>query len=76
MSSKYHSRHSEFNKELCVKNAGGNQFDMIIMASQRAREIKSQNQHSIHMEHHHGVLTALLEIQSGKADQEFYKKIK
>ena len=49
---------------------------MIIMASQRAREIKSQNQHSIHMEHHHGVLTALLEIQSGKADQEFYKKIK
>ena len=76
MSSKYHSRHSEFNKEQCVKNAGGNQFDMIIMAAQRAREIKSGNSHSVHMEHHHGVLTALLEIQNGKADQEFYKKIK
>jgi DNA-directed RNA polymerase omega subunit len=76
MSSKYHSRHQEFNKETCVKNAGGNQFDLIIMAAQRAREIKMGNSHSMKMEHHHGVMTALLEIQAGKADFEFFKKIK
>jgi DNA-directed RNA polymerase omega subunit len=74
--SKYNSRHQEFNKEICVKNAGGNQFDLIIMGAQRAREIRGQNQHSTKMEHHHGVLTALLEIQSGKVDEEYFKKIK
>ena len=73
---KYHSRHQEFNKEICVKNAGGNQFELIIMAAQRAREIKMGNSHSTKMEHHHGVLTALLEIQEGKVDQEYFKKIK
>jgi DNA-directed RNA polymerase subunit K/omega len=74
--SKYHSRHQEFNKETCVKNAGGNQFDLIIMGSQRAREIKAGNSHSNKMEHRHGVMTALLEIQSGQIDREYWKKIK
>lgn len=76
MGSKYHSRHEQLDVEKCVKQSGGNKFDLIIMAAQRAREIKSQNQHSVHMEHHHGVVTALLEIQSGIVDQEYYKKIK
>jgi len=76
MGSKYHSRHETLDVEKCVRESGGNKFDLIIMASQRAREIKGQNQHSVHMEHHHGVITALLEIQSGKVDKEFYTKIK
>lgn len=76
MSSKYHSRHEHLNVEQCVKNSGGNKFDLIIMAAQRAREIKAGNSHSTKMEHHHGVLTALLEIQGGKVDQDYYKKIK
>ena len=76
MSSKYHSRHQDFNKEACVKNAGGNQFDLIIMATQRAREIKMGNSHSTKMEHHHGVMSALLEIQAGKVDPDWEKKIR
>ena len=75
-SNKYHSRHEQLDVEKCVKQAGGNKFELIIMAAQRGREIKSQNQNSIHMEHHHGVVTALLEIQGGKVDQEYFKKIK
>lgn len=71
----YHSRHIEFDKQLCTKQAGGNQFDLVIMAAQRAREIKMGNKHSNKMEHHHAVLTALLEIQNGKVDHEYYKKI-
>lgn len=76
MGSKYHSRHEQLDVEKCVKQSGGNKFDLIIMAAQRAREIKMGNSHSTKMEHHHGVVTALLEIQSGKVDEEYYKKIK
>ena len=67
MGSKYHSRHEQLDVEKCVKQSGGNRFDLIIAASNRARQIKTQNQNSTHMEHHHGVLTALLEIQHGRA---------
>jgi DNA-directed RNA polymerase omega subunit len=67
MGSKYHSRHEQLDVEKCVKQSGGNRFDLIIAASNRARQIKNQNQNSTHMEHHHGVLTALLEIQHGQA---------
>jgi len=76
MSSKYHSRHEQLDVEKCVRQSGNNRFDLIIMASQRAREIKMGNSHSMKMEHHHGVITALLEIQGGNVDQEYYKKIK
>lgn len=74
--SKYVSRGEQLDKELCTKQAGGNQFELVIMASQRAREIKQQNSHSIKMEHRHGVVTALLEIQSGKIDPKWQQKIK
>jgi hypothetical protein len=76
MGSKYHSRHEQLDVEKCVRESGGNRFDLILMASQRGREIKSQNQHSVHMEHHHGVVTALLEIQGGKVNAEWIGKIK
>jgi DNA-directed RNA polymerase omega subunit len=76
MSSKYHSRHEQLDVEKCVKQSGGNKFDLIIMAANRGREIKQQNQHSKHMEHHHGVVTALLEIQSGTVDPNWCNKVK
>lgn len=76
MSSKYHSRHEQLDVEKCVRISGGNKFDLILMASNRGREIRKQNQHSIHMEHHHGVVTALLEIQGGKVDPDWQKKVK
>lgn len=76
MGSKYHSRHEQLDVEKCVRQAGGNRFDLIIMAANRGREIKSQNQNSVHMEHHHGVVTALLEIQGGKVEENWERKIK
>ena len=74
--SKYNSRGTQIDKEKCVRNAGGNQFDLIIMAAQRGREIRAGNSHSTKMEHHHGVVTALLEIRNGKVDTEYFKKIR
>ena len=76
MSGKYHSRHEQLDVENCVRESGNSRFDLILMASQRGREIRQQNQNSIHMEHHHGVVTALLEIQSGKIPSEWQRKIK
>lgn len=74
--SKYNSRGESLDKEKCVRLSGGNQFDLIIMASHRARTIKQQNAHSTKMEHHHGVVTALLEIEAGKIDSDWQQKIK
>ena len=62
--------------EKCVRESGGNRFDLVIMASQRAREIKQQNKHSTRDEHLHGPVTALIEIQSGKIDQDYALKIR
>jgi len=72
----YIGRGASIDTEKCVAESGGNRFNLVIMASQRAREIKQRNQHSMKEEHLHGVVTALLEIQEGKVDREYYKKIK
>ena len=46
------------------------------MATQRAREIKQRNQHSMKVEHLHGVVTALLEIQDGNVEENWERKIR
>ena len=70
------SRGSQIDMEKVIRQSGHGRFDMIIQASQRAREIKQQNRHSTRDEHIHGTVTALLEIQSGKVDQDYALKIK
>jgi DNA-directed RNA polymerase omega subunit len=72
----YISRGATIDTEKCVREAGGNRFELVIMATQRAREIRQQNQHSQKEEHTHGVVSALLEIQAGKIDPTWYQKIK
>ena len=70
------SRGSQIDVEKVIRLTGHGRFDMIIQAAQRAREIKQQNRHSQRAEHVHGPVTALLEIQSGKIDQDYALKIK
>jgi DNA-directed RNA polymerase omega subunit len=72
----YISRGASIDTEKCVKESGGNRFDLIIMATQRAREIKQRNQHSMKEEHLHGVVTALLEIQDGNVEENWERKIR
>lgn len=73
---KQSSRVSEIDMDKCVDMSGGNRFDLIIMASARAREIKRNNSHSNRHEHLHTPLTALLEFQEGKIGPEYIKRIK
>lgn len=70
------SRSLELDLEKCVENAGGNRFDLVIMASARAREIKRNNSHSDKHEHLHTPITALKEFQVGKLNKEYLKRIK
>jgi DNA-directed RNA polymerase omega subunit len=74
MTNKSNSRSSEVDIEKCVEVSGGNKFNLVLMAAQRARQIKHQNQGSQKHEHLHSNITALLEIQEGKHVSEMFKK--
>ncbi len=70
------SRGTEINLEQCVENAGGNRFDLVIMASARARELARRHKHDERKEHIHPTVTALLEFQSGKFNKDYLKRVK
>ena len=72
----YVSRGPQLNNDTCVANAGGNRFNLVIMAAARSREIRRQNKESMKFEHLHCNITALLEFQAGKYDADYMKKIK
>jgi hypothetical protein len=70
------SRGPALDTEKCVDMAGGNRFDLVLIAATRAREIKRGNRESDKREHVHSNITALLEIQEGKIGREYLKKVK
>ena len=71
------SRGTGIDTELCTKMSGGNKFNLVLIASERAREIRRQNKESDKREHVHSVLTALEEIQAGQIDpQKYLNKVK
>ena len=71
------SRGTGIDTELCTKNSGGNRFNLVLIASERAREIKRQNRDSDKREHVHSIVTALEEIQAGTIDpQRYLMKVK
>ena len=70
------SRGTLLDNDKCVEQVGGNRFEMILIATIRAREIKRQHQSSEKYEHRHSNVTALLEVQEGKLSKEYLKRIK
>ena len=76
MSNKHVSRNSELDIEKCVANAGGNRFDLIIMAAHRSRQIAKSHRMSENPEHIYPGITALLEFQDGKLDSTYLKRVK
>ena len=73
---KVNSRSLEVDTEMCVANAGGNRYELVIMASARAREIRRQHRSSEKFEHLHTAITSLKEFQDGKYDKEYLKRVK
>jgi hypothetical protein len=59
------SRNLQIDTEKCVEQAGGYRYDLILIASERLREIKRQNKSS---ERYYTAIDALLDIQEGRVD--------
>ena len=74
--SQYISRGTFINTDLCVEKVGGNRFNLVIIASARAREIAENNRHSNRIEHLHTPVTALLEVQNGELGIEGIRKVR
>ena len=71
------SRGPGINTELCAEMAGGNRFNLVLIASERAREIRRQNKDSDKREHVHSIVTALEEIQRGEIEpRKYLNKVK
>jgi DNA-directed RNA polymerase omega subunit len=71
------SRGTEIDTEKCVVNAGGSRFDLVLIASERAREIRRQHASSDKREHVHSIVTALQEIQEGTVEpRKYLNKVK
>jgi DNA-directed RNA polymerase omega subunit len=68
------SRGTKIDTQRCVSNANGNKYDLVLMASARAREIKRRNQTSMKQEHVGAPVTALLEIQAGEVSTDYINK--
>lgn len=58
------SRASEVDTQKCVENFGGNRFELVISAANRAREIAQRNKEGKKFLEPDPIITALLEIQN------------
>ena len=70
------SRGPTIDTENCVKNVGGNRFNLVLIAAERAREIRRQNKDSDKREHVHSIITALTDIQEGRISETYMAKLK
>lgn len=69
---KYTSRGPDIDTEKCVEQAGGNRFNLVLIAAQRAREIKRRQIQDAPTVHSLPCVSALQEIQEGKVDPKRY----
>ena len=72
------SRGPEINTESCVVQAGGNRFDMVLMAAARAREIAQIHRNSdvSATVSAQAVVSSLLDIQAGIVGREYLLKVR
>jgi DNA-directed RNA polymerase omega subunit len=75
MKAKTLSRGPSIDTEKCVKNIGGNRFDLVLIATARARELARQHRQSEAVTHPNSPVTALLDIQEGRVGREYLKKV-
>jgi DNA-directed RNA polymerase subunit K/omega len=66
------SRGPDIDTQKCVRMVGDNKFVLVLVASQKARELRRHNHDD------HGCVSALLEIQQGRVDTQEYlnKRVK
>ena len=69
------SRGPEIDTEKCVENIGGNRFDLVLIASARARELSRRHKAAELQTQMNAPVAALLDVQSGAVGREYLKKV-
>jgi DNA-directed RNA polymerase omega subunit len=67
MADKIASRATQVDVHKCIKNTGS-QFDLVLVAAQRTRELRKQADYNAYV----SPIDALLEIEEGKVDADDY----
>jgi DNA-directed RNA polymerase subunit K/omega len=75
MKNKSLSRGPEIDTEKCVENIGGNRFDLVLIASARARELSRRHKAAELQTQMNAPVSALLDVQSGAVGREYLKKV-
>jgi DNA-directed RNA polymerase subunit K/omega len=70
------SRGPEVDMEQCLQQAGGNRYEMIIIASQRAREIARKHRVDERKDAPYPVVNALKQLESKEYGREYLLKVK
>ena len=66
------SRGPAIDTEKCVEMAGGNRFDLVLIAAAKSREIARKHKHDELTTQVNAPVTALLEIQEGRVNAKVY----
>ena len=75
MKNKSLSRGPEIDTEKCVENIGGNRFDLVLIASARARELSRRHKAAELQTQMNAPVAALLDVQSGAVGREYLKNV-
>ena len=75
MKNKSLSRGPEIDTEKCVENIGGNRFDLVLIASARARELSRRHKAAELQTQMNAPVAALLDVQSGAVGRDYLKKV-
>jgi DNA-directed RNA polymerase omega subunit len=69
------SRGPSIDTEKCVELVGGNRFDLVLIASVRAKELSRRHRQAELTTPLHSPVSALLDIQAGKIGPEYLKRV-
>ena len=69
------SRGPGIDTEKCVVQAGGNRFDLVLIATVRARELSRRHKAAGLTTQVNSPVSALLDIQEGKMGREYLKRV-
>ena len=70
------SRGPSIDMEKCVELAGGNRFNLVLIAAARAKELGRKHRNDERQDYPNSMVSALLDVQSGVVGPEYLRKVK
>ena len=70
------SRGPSIDMEKCVELAGGNRFNLVLIAAARAKELGRKHRDDERQDYPNSMVNALLDVQSGVVGPEYLRKVK